>query len=349
MNQVARLREQVARSYPPVEYPALTAQSIPGALPHLEGRSILDATPCWRNTLPKYLALLDAGAQVTVSAAPGIPHDPDVVALVADLGIPVERGDADTGFDVVLDCAGRHSRHPGSMGVAELTRSGADPYADAAVPVVLVDAGRIKVIEDLLGTSDGFLRAVARLGHDLAGRDLLVFGGGKVGRGISWRAATAGARVSVVDPRPVAVPPGVALLPAGDTVAVRAAIDRADWIVTATGVTGVMSAYADAVVTSSALLANMGATDEYGDDVPGRRVLNDKAPLNFVLPEPTRLRYLESSMALSNAAADWLVARATVGPPAPPGLIVPPDDLEAPILNVTAQSPLLHEELPLLG
>lgn len=331
---LSALRTEVERSYPREEYPALAAQCGPGALPDLAGRRVLDATPCWRNTLPRYLALLSAGADLTVGVDSGIPHDPEVVAFVESIGIAVD-GPAAPGYDVVMDCAGLHSGRRPRFGTVELTRSGADPYAAATTPVVLVDAGRIKKVEDLLGTGDGFVRALAALDIPLKGAHLLVFGGGKVGLGICWRAAAAGAQVTVVDPHVVEVPASAHLVSASDRDAVRDLIAVADVIVTATGVTDSLAGYAPDLLATGAVLTNMGATDEYGPGVPTSRVLNDKAPLNFVLAEPTRLRYLESSLALSNAAADWLVARATRGPGAPAGIQPPDAELEAPILEAT--------------
>lgn len=52
-----------------------------------------------------------------------------------------------------------------------------------------------------------------------------------------------------------------------------------------------------------ALIANMGVEDEFGPEVPAERVLNAKSPLNFVLEEPTHLKYIDPTMALDNYGA----------------------------------------------
>ena len=328
------LQAEVDRSYATAEYPALAAQCRPGALPDLAGRRVLDATPCWRNTLPKYLALVAAGADLTIGVDPGIPHDEATVALVQSIGLPLDDAAA-TDYDVVLDCAGRYRDRPGRYGSVELTRSGAEPYADATVPVVLVDASRTKRVEDLLGTSDGFLRALAHLNVPIEGQDLLVFGGGKVGRGICWRSISVGANVTMVDTRAVEMPAGVRVVRFDDTARVRDLIATTDLIVTATGVSSAVADFSIDLIASGAHLTNMGATDEYGPRVPSSRVLNAKSPLNFVLSEPTRLHYLESSMALSNAAADWLIGRAAPGFAVRAGVQPPDPELEVPILVAT--------------
>ena len=50
-------------------------------------------------------------------------------------------------------------------------------------------------------------------------------------------------------------------------------------------------------------MVNMGVEDEWGSAIPPERMLNNKQPLNFILPEPTRLRYIDPTMALHNQAA----------------------------------------------
>ncbi len=58
----------------------------------LAGKSVLDATPVFRNTLCKYLALLAGGAQLSVYAHPDIPCDQEggVVVLTQDVEQVIE-------------------------------------------------------------------------------------------------------------------------------------------------------------------------------------------------------------------------------------------------------------------
>jgi len=95
---------------------------------------------------------------------------------------------------------------------------------------------------------------------------------------------------------------------------------------------------------SSALLANMGAEDEFGPRMPPARALNGKFPVNFALPEPTLLRYLDATMALSNACAVEL-ARSDL----PPGLALPPVGVETELLRITREQGLITDEIDDLG
>lgn len=61
------IEELLWHTYQEAEYPALKEQMIRWAKEcPLVGMQLLDATPVYRNTLLKYLALIAAGAQLTV-------------------------------------------------------------------------------------------------------------------------------------------------------------------------------------------------------------------------------------------------------------------------------------------
>jgi adenosylhomocysteinase len=336
----------IAARYAPAEFPALYAQARSWRQSRpLAGQRVLDATPVFANTLPKYYALLAGGAEVVVGAGHGIPGDPTVVAQLESFGISLAADDAPSGeFDVVLDCAGAHADVPSRTGYAELTRSGLIRYRNCARPVVMVDSGELKRIETTLGTGDGFVRAVAHLGHPVAaGHEVVVLGGGKVGYGVAAVCLAAGAAVTVIDPLPVAIPTGAARVAAADHAAVRSALASAWCVVSATGRRHGLTDLAGILATSPALLANMGAEDEFGPQLPAERVLNAKVPVNFVLAEPTRLRYLDPTMALSNAAAVALVeGRVDPGPQAPS------HEVEQEILHVVRETGAVADELRIL-
>lgn len=300
------LSAAVARSWDPDEYPALAAQADTWMVDRpLAGMRVLDATPVYANTMVKYAALLAGGAQVTVGAPTGIPADADVLRRLPDFSIAVATpADLERTYDVVLDCAGAHAGVASRFGYAELTRSGLERYAGCPQPVVMVDSGLVKQIETTLGTGDGFLRAMVQLGHPVrAGAPVVVLGGGKVGFGVAAACRRAGAAVTVVDPRPVAVPEGADWVDSADAGGVAQVVAAAWCVVSATGRRDALAPLAEQLVGGRALLANMGAEDEFGAGVPAARALNGKVPVNFVLAEPTRLRYLDPTLALSNAAA----------------------------------------------
>jgi adenosylhomocysteinase len=326
------------------DYPALRQQRAEWAAARpLAGLRVLDATPVFRNTLPKYEVLLDAGAELTVGRSAAVAGDPAIFDLLAARGIPLlAAGAASPGFDLVLDCAGRFADAPSRHGYVELTRTGVDIYRDVAAPVFIADASEIKRIETSLGTGDGFFRAMTQLGHaDWPGRRLLVVGSGKVGSGIIDLALARGARVQVVtDTRAGAGewrPAGLeGVTDYRDRAAVARLIEWAEVVVTATGVRHALDhpELAGALQRTAALLANMGVEDEYGPAVPAARVLYQKQSLNFLLEEPTWLRYIDASLALHNALGLELVQRA----PGARGILPLPPGLEAALLEITRRA-----------
>ncbi len=338
MNDAAqRIRDYLAPFYPLQEWPTLLSQAEEWAESRpLEGLRIVDATPLYRNTLGKFMALLAAGAELYVPWKSSMPTDPAVVAMLPQFGIR-RAAKGDNFFDIVLDCAGQCKRLKPALGAVELTRSGVDRYERATFPVFNVDGGRIKRIETTLGTGESFVRAMAKLGHrDLAGRRLLVVGFGKVGRGIAYYARKAGMKVCVADAEDLSaeLPEGAGFVSACDTEAFNAEILRSWCVVTATGQVSALRRrlHAAAVIDSPVLLANLGVDDEFGPAIPDARVLNNKKPLNFILEEPTRMRFIETTMALHNACALELLT-----PDLPHRCLAPRPDVEERLLAIACE------------
>ena len=344
---LSAIQEITAKRYPPEECPALAW--LRGEWRHtrpLEGLRILDATPLFHNTLVKHLALLEGSAQLAVGLGDAIPADPQAIELLRQAGIPVlaQNDAAPWTPDIVLDCAGVHRHRRPRLGAVELTRSGAQYYRNAPYPVLLADDSRCKLVETMLGTGDGFRRAMAQLGHgDFGEKSIVVFGCGKVGRGVVLAAQTAGAQLTVVDDAKSCKPPaGTRLVDLHDRPAIEEAL-RSAWC--AVTVTGVQNAIAQCIepkilINSTALLVNMGAEDEYGPAVPAARVLANKQPLNFLLEDPTRMRYIDPTMALDNLCALELLANTL-----PPGLHPAPRELDAKVLAIETTHSRIAEEI----
>ena len=341
--------KHISAFYSPQDYPALAEQlakwrsSRPFA-----GRKVIDATPVFTNTLVKYLPLLAGGAELSVGVGKVTPTDPELMPCLREWGIPVVSPEdcRDDEFDVIMDCAGVFARVKARCGYVELTRSGLYEYRDVSAPVFFADAGRIKLIETTLGTGEGYCRALKQLGYELSGRELLVFGGGKVGRGIALYGRRAGAKVSIVEfpSMGIAAPTGMRMVDAGNRAAVATAIAAADFIVSATGRAGALAEHAAALRASSAVIANMGVLDEFGSELPPKRVLNAKRPLNFILKEPTQLKFIDPTMALDNAGAlEVLNDRVGVG------VSAPSSELEEKILVAVRRDGDIREELNWLG
>ena len=354
------------------EYPALAA--LESEWTHtrpFDGLRVLVATPIYRNTMTEYRALVAGGADLLVGFS-GM-NDPDVVDFMREWGVPVvtpvemleaeSRGEF---VDLVLDCAGPFAvLHP-KIGFVELTRSGVHYYKNAEKPVYVADSGIVKRIETSLGTGDGYFRALEKLGFggDFEGKKLLVFGSGKVGSGIALQGVRRGCNVTVVtdlkrgqsqnSAAPETMPAGdfsavleqndVAVVDCHDYAAVASLIKNADFIVTATGVKNALAApeLTEALLSTQANLANMGVEDEYGEAVPAEKVLNAKGPLNFILEEPTHLKYIDTSLALHAALAERLVQETAT---LEDGLHFPPQEIEQRLLTIAIQNGVIGPEI----
>lgn len=154
-------------------------------------------------------------------------------------------------------------------------------------------------------------------GAPSGGKKFIVFGSGKVGQGIVLQLLRSGADVHVVTDcsrgaNPFLDANGVPVTDCNDFDAVASLVRGADFVVTATGVKGALDRQqvVEALLASGAVLANMGVEDEYGPNVPASRVLAEKKPLNFILEEPTHLKYIDASLALHAALGELLVNEA---------------------------------------
>lgn len=377
--------EIVNDAYGEREYPALLALAREWAqVRPFDGLRVLAATPVFRNTLLQYRALLAGGADLVVGVAGSdvgdgpssgaeMPCDPGIVDVLRGNGIPViglqealALETAGRGFDLVLDCAGQFSACHPRFGFVELTRSGVQFYENCEHPVYVADSGIVKRIETCLGTGEGYVRALAQLGYDFcaggadrdgAGKKFVVFGSGKVGQGIVLQLLRSGANVQVVTDcsrgsNAFLDANGVPVTDCNDLDGVAALVRDADFVVTATGVKGALDRpqIVEALLASDAVLANMGVEDEYGPSIPATRVLAEKKPLNFILEEPTHLKYIDASLAL-HAALGELLLQETAGvlgheaANKKAGPLDPPSELEQRILSMTMQDGLIGAEI----
>ncbi len=346
MNEAAeRIREFLLPFYPVEEWPCLLAQAEEWSRTRpLEGLRILDATPLYRNTLGKFMALLAAGAELYVPWRTAMPDDPAVRDMLPDFGIRTA-AKGDDFFDIILDCAGQCNRMTPTLGACELTRTGVARYERAHFPVFLADSGRIKSIETTLGTGESFFRALAQLGHEnLAGRRLVVVGYGKVGRGVVYYARKHGMKVTVADQadKTAEMPAGVDFVSTLDSTALNEAVLRAWCVVTATGhISALRRKLRAAEITDSpVLLANLGVEDEFGPEIAASRVLGNKKPINFILQDPTRMRYIETTMALHNACALELLTEDL-----PHKCLLPCEDTEERLLTIARTRGIIADEL----
>ena len=216
---IQSITNHIGRRYDVAEYPALRRQIQDWQeRKPLQGMKLLDGTPLFTNTLVKFLPLLAGGAELTVAVSDAIPYDALLPSLLAKWGVPVVRNATGGDYDVVMDCGGAHAGLTPRLGVVELTRSGYYHYESSKRPVILVDDSRVKTIETCLGTGDGFMRGMEKLGYgDWKGRNVVIFGYGKVGRGVAYYCHEKGAVVTAVDRPEVVVAEYVTLCSCPDT------------------------------------------------------------------------------------------------------------------------------------
>ncbi|MDR1729546.1 MAG: hypothetical protein LBR52_02680 [Prevotellaceae bacterium] len=353
MNNLLREIDSIIHSvYSKKEYPVLARQMDKWCQTQpLRGFSALDATPIFRNTLIKYKALLLAGADLHVGVSDKLPADETVIRKLKTWGVPlVFPTEKERSFDVILDCAAAFSDFDARFGYVELTRSGVEAYLKKGNPVYIADSGKIKKIETCLGTGESYFRAMKQLGHDdWKGKNLVVFGSGKVGLGIIIYAHKLGANVSVVTELSSVTAKvrayATEIIGLNEQSRIAAAVRNACAVVTATGIAGAAGKVCPPgiFVSSPAVLANMGVEDEYGASVPKERVLANKAALNFILEEPTQLKYMDATMALHNEGAVYLINH-----PESKGEIIPLPETENEMLEISQRNGLIGDELFLI-
>ncbi len=323
---------------PACDYPALAAQAERWhEVRPLEGLRILCGTPLFLNTLAQYAALLEGGADLAIVYSDELGYDPAIPGLLTGIGLTAYHGVAEAAasgpFDAVLDCSALNKQVPSRYGYCELTRSGVHIYKSDPPdkPVFAADSGRIKSIETILGTGDGCLRGLRHIGVDPAGKTVLLFGHGRVGYGIEYALAHAGASIRIVDPAQ-----GKSFTPA--------LLDGADIVISATGVRDALAPFAQLLLDSGALLVNMGADDEFGPGIPPERAVNRKRPVNFMLPEPTATRYIDPTLALHNSGIIELIHSDGAS-----GIINPSAPLEDFILSDVRAAGVINDEIAAMG
>lgn len=354
MNNVEKIEAFLADRYSKADYPTLEAQFQKWSVEKpLEGMKIVDVTPLFKNTLLKYRSLLAAGAELMVGESSFISADKEVLEFCkSELGLrvvtPQELADpnCDVKVDMILDCAASYITVAAAKGYIELTRSGIEKYTAAGSLCYAADSSRIKQLETILGTGESFFRAMAKLGYtDWKGKKLVVFGSGKVGRGITHYGVENGADVHIVSDPKFAVE-GFEITDFRDREAVDSVLKDAFCLVMATGVEYALerTVTLEPLLASDTLLANMGAEDEYGDAIPMERTLCDKRTINFILDEPTHLRYIDATMTLHNYGAEWLKDNQSES-----GVVLPSSAIEEELMAQTAKSGKIQNLIHLIG
>lgn len=280
------------------------------------GLEILHNTPLTLITLLKIESLILGGAEVTLGSLRSIKPHQDALELVLQAGISLLPEASNKEFDINLDCCAELAfRRPPRLGAIELTQSGDVIYRKSSLsyPVISVDNSKLKYLETI-STGESFVRAILALTNTrINGKKFIVFGYGKVGKGVVKALRAYTEQIVIVDINETALAmveqiglPGISIL---NKAAIKKEMQDAFCVVTATGVAGMISQYFNRADLGDAYLANLGVDDEFGDKFSAQDVLFAKQPLNFSLDRPTALRYLDPVFYAHNIAIDLLLSK----------------------------------------
>ena len=208
--------------------------------------------------------------------------------------LPVE--EAVKAGDYFIDNAGMLGKRRTPKGAVEVTRTGDWVYESLPCPAISIDKSRLKYIEDFLGTGESFVRGWYHLRPDdpLIGKNIVLFGYGKVGKGVAFYSRKEGANLTVVDINPDALTKaqkeGFATINPKNKSRLKSVLHGANIVIGATGKPG---AVGDSVPhfwlqANSPFFVNIGL-NEFGPHIPDDEILGGReVPINFHLKRPTK-------------------------------------------------------------
>lgn len=288
----------------------------------LKGTTGLHCVPVVPNTLLKIVCLIAAGMEITVVNPSFMPTDNDAyreaTAHLTECGITwTDHIESLHGkeFDFYFDCGAELYQKLGAprLGAIELTGSGDQYYRQQALtfPVLSIDRSLTKQLETVFGSATSVNLAISKLANiDPATKSWMIFGFGKIGRGIAYYCAKHTTPVVIVDQcdkaREAALALGLKVINPAHTLEMQNALLHTDIVVTATGGKNILASYPRAWFDHK-ILANMGVYDEFGDQFAAEDVLYKKAPVNFSLPEPTQIEFIDPEFFAHNAAVMYFL------------------------------------------
>ncbi len=279
----------------------------------LKGFTVLHHVPLVPNTLLKIACLVNAGASVTVTNPNFMSAHPEAVEALCLANIPyVEnistlRG---TDFDFYFDCGAELFQELGNprKGAIELTASGDHYYRqqNLTFPVVSIDQTYTKQLETVFGVAESVNLAITKLiNQPLRDKSWMIFGFGKIGRGLTYACVKNQAPVVVVDidekRRQSAESFGIKTIDPKNHIELQKKLSETDIVVTATGHSNSLKSFPKNWFDGK-ILANMGVLDEFGPEFQAHEVLNNKLPVNFVLDDPTPIQYIDPELYAHNIA-----------------------------------------------
>jgi adenosylhomocysteinase len=289
------------------------------------GQSIVFGHLLVRNSIVMVEGLAQGGAEILLCRAHPSPAETPILEDLRRHGVPVlDVETAARSGEWFLDVGAVLGRQRVPRGAAEVTRTGVVHYQHIACPVVSADDCRAKQIEGFFGTGEGFLRAWHqwRPQDPLEGRRAIVFGYGKIGRGVAHRLRQVPMHVTVAEAdvaaRSRAEREGFAVVSARPGEDLEQVLAQAEVVIAVTGRPGVIGASYPAAWfrRGGAVLVNLGAEDEFGPPFADEEILGGRGlPLNFHLARPTLNRYVDAPLAAHLLALEALLVEPERWPP----------------------------------
>ncbi|MFA5139213.1 MAG: hypothetical protein WC728_08260 [Elusimicrobiota bacterium] len=269
----------------------------------LHDYTVVNNTPLTMSAIVKMMPFIKNGFKLKTSTPSFLAQDPAAIRLVQEMGYEfIPDKERLEGVDIVLDCCAELSSVGSAKAAAELTRTGVDMYRrqGGGKPVLSVDDSKVKALETYYGTGDGFVRAFKEfVSPDIARTRFLIFGFGKVGKGIVRGLEEHSAACTLVDEREEVfrspVGRNAKKVLASDIRSISGLLKDHDALITCTGKNHFLSEtpWAEEVSRSGIKLINMGAEDEFGPRLPDGAAPAGRMPINHRLKRPTLLKYLD--------------------------------------------------------
>lgn len=287
------------------------------------GRTVVFGHQLVWNSIVVAEALWRGGARVIFTDAHLSPASRSVIETMHRFDVPIHPAQqAALRGGLFFDVGAVLGRLRVPEAAAEATRTGVLHYRSIPCPVVSADDCRAKRIEGFFGSGEAFLRAWHHFRPDdpLAGKRLVLFGFGKIGRGVAHRTRAAGVQVTVIDLSPRAClraqAEGFVAMIASEHRSLRRALALAEVVVAVTGRPGGIghTVPAEWLRAAHPVLVNLGDEDEYGPQFAEEEILGGRSlPLNFHLEEPTLNRYIDPPLAAHVLALEAVVSQNSSG------------------------------------
>ncbi len=318
MEKILNFIQTIKKKYLLEEMPFLSKQlKIASIEKPYKGLKILHNVPFTKETLLKLEILYAGGADIVVTSPSFMEVDNNILIPFIEAGGVWRELEStkDTLFDIHMDCAGELINNPSpKIGAIEITGTGTHKYAAAKLyyPVISVDQSKIKSLEGILGTGEAFVRAFKELAtNDIKNKSFMIFGYGKVGKGIVNKLRKETENIIVIDAEQKNIESakkiGIRSYASNETAKIEELAKDMFAIVTATGVEGVITNNYNSINFLGKFLANMGGEDEFGSNFKSSDVMCQKRPINFFIDKPTLMRYLDPVFYAHNLGIDILL------------------------------------------